>query len=162
MSTIVGTGIDADPDRGGVLSVSLDSAELQRLLPHAWPFLMLDTVSGLEPGRRAEAVKCVTNAEWAVQGHFPGNPIFPGVLLIEAAAQLCGVVIGSQDTGGAPAIGYLVSVKRFRLRSVVRPGDQVRLVAQIENQRGALSEFRVTARVGAQTCAEGIVTIRVG
>ncbi|HKY14942.1 MAG TPA: 3-hydroxyacyl-ACP dehydratase FabZ [Microthrixaceae bacterium] len=154
-----------DTGRPTVLTASrrIDAGELQRLLPHAWPFLMLDAVTNLEPGVRGEAIKCVTNAEWAIHGHFPGEPILPGVLLIEAAAQLCGIVTASaSEPGASPSIGYLASVKRFRLRSLVQPGDQVRIEAHIERQRSRLAEFRVTARVAGRVCADGALMIRLG
>jgi len=144
--------------------LTLGPAELQRLLPHSWPFLLLDRVTSLEPGVRAVGVKCVTNTEWPFAGHFPGRPIFPGVLLIEAAAQLCGIVAGTAATDGdsAPRIGYLASVKQFRLRVPVEPGDQVHIEAVHERTHGALSQFRITERANGRTCANGVVMIGLG
>lgn len=147
-------------DAPASLGRSLDAAEIAQLLPHAWPFLMVDRVLEVTAGERLIATKSVTSSEWPLAGHFPGNPIFPGVLLVEAAAQAAGIylALSTLDAGGA-GLGYLASVKQFRLRTVVRPGDRVLIEVRPSSQRAALHEFRATLRVGGAVVAEGRLCI---
>ena len=112
----------------------LDINQIKEYLHHRYPFLFLDRVLDYEPGIRGTAIKNVTANEPFFQGHFPGRPIMPGVLMIEAVAQLGAVVLGTEleaKTGKASKVmGYFASVKEFKFKQPVIPGDQ--LVISIE------------------------------
>ncbi len=149
------------PATTSATSGRMEAHELARLLPHRWPFLMLDRVLTVEPGRRLVAMRCISQGDWSLAGHFPGNPIAPGVLLIESAAQAAGVYLALDSGQGlASGIGYLVGVKRFRFRAVVRPGDSVTIeVSPSGGSRATLHEFRAVLRVDGVTVAEGTLSI---
>lgn len=140
------------PLRGTVLTAD----EITRLLPHRYPFLLLDRVTALVPGVRAEAIKNVSAADPVLAGHFPGRMIFPGVLLIECIAQLAAVVYGTaaavQATGQpvadvADRVGYLAEVRQAKFLRPVLPGDQVRLQAQAGTRVGRLMSITGQASV---------------
>ena len=135
---------------------ALTNDEVREILPHRWPFLLLDRVERVEAGVSGVAVKNVAATEMWFQGHFPATAVFPGVLLVEAMAQLAGVVFA---LAGAGPIGYLAAVRSMRFRRPVVPGDQVVLTANRLAAGGGLAEFRVEARVGNQVAAEGTLSI---
>ena len=133
-----------------------------RVLPHAYPFLFVDRVLVLEPGVRGIGLKNVTIDEPCFEGHFPDWPVLPGVLLIEALAQMAGivwrggVVTGEDDAGiAAGTISYLATVDKFKFRRPVFPGDQVILIAQHLSAWRTLARFSVRAEVGGNPVAEG-------
>lgn len=123
------------------------------LLPHRYPMLMVDAMKEVEPGRRGLGVKNVTSNEHYLQGHFPGEPIMPGVMAIECMAQVAGIVLasGASLAGGgataAPKPAYLMSVDSFKFRKPIRPGDtllvDVRVVRQFQNLAKVAGEIRV-------------------
>jgi 3-hydroxyacyl-[acyl-carrier-protein] dehydratase len=138
--------------RGTVLTAD----EIARLLPHRYPFLMLDRVTSLVPGVRADAIKNISAADPVLAGHFPGRMIFPGVLLIECIAQLAAVVYGTaaavRATGQpvadvADRVGYLAEVRQAKFLRPVVPGDQVRLQAQAGARVGRLMSITGQASV---------------
>lgn len=147
-------------------ALCLDSDALRRLLPHRHPFLLLDRVTELEPGRRGVAVKCVSVAEPCFAGHFPERAVFPGVLIVEALAQLAGVVQASAHPdddgsarGGVPRIGYLASLHGFKFRRAVVPGDRMVLEARANASVGGLTDFAVSATVDGETVATGRLAV---
>ncbi|MGL5689046.1 MAG: 3-hydroxyacyl-ACP dehydratase FabZ, partial [Weissella cibaria] len=104
----------------------LNTQQIQEILPHRYPMLMLDTVEELVPGEKTVAIKNVTINEEVFQGHFPGNPTFPGALTIEALAQAGAVALLSMpEFKGKTA--YFGGIKKARFRKMVQPGDQMRL-----------------------------------
>ena len=105
----------------------LDIIGIQKLLPHRYPFLLVDRILELEPGKRAVGLKNVSMNETFFHGHFPGHPVMPGVLIIEALAQVGGVAILSQRDGDNSKIQYLAGINEARFRRPVQPGDQSRL-----------------------------------
>ena len=104
-----------------------DVNEIQKLLPHRYPFLMIDGILEMERLKRIVGVKNVTNNEYYFQGHFPGKPIMPGVLLIEGMAQTAGALcVASHSVSTRPSIVYLMTIDKAKFRKPVTPGDQVR------------------------------------
>jgi 3-hydroxyacyl-[acyl-carrier-protein] dehydratase len=145
-------------------SLPLLAEDLQEILPHRHAFALLDRVDELDAGRRAVGMRLVTRNDPALDGHFPGRPIMPGVLLIEALAQLAGVVLWSSAelaAAGRPPLGVLAGVKKFRFHRLVVPGDAVRLEATISARVGGVSEFRVAAHVERELAAEGGLQLAV-
>ncbi len=125
-------------------------------IPHRYPFLLIDRIIEFEPGKRAVGIKNVTMNEWFFQGHFPGMPIMPGVLILEALAQLGAVVVlyGEQNRGKIPVF---TGVDRLRFRRQVVPGDQLRLEAEISKMKGSMGKGVVRALVDGEVAVEGQV-----
>ncbi|AUS77265.1 3-hydroxyacyl-ACP dehydratase FabZ [Actinoalloteichus sp. AHMU CJ021] len=142
-------------DRPAV-TAPLSNDQIRDLIPHRWPMLMLDRVDSVEPGVRGTAVKNVTATELWFQGHFPTEAVLPGVVVIEALAQLSGVVFA---LAGASEISYLTGVRSMRFRRRIVPGDRLVLTAERTAGARGIGEYRVTARVDDQIAAEGVITI---
>ena len=136
-----------------------DFKELLRILPHRYPFLLIDRVVSVEPGRRIVAVKNVTANEPFFQGHFPGHPIMPGVLLCEAMAQAAGVVVFLATPERTHLLVYLAGLDNVKFRRPVVPGDQVRLELEVLKRRQPLWRFLGKAIVGDALAAEAEVTV---
>lgn len=152
------------------LAQGLNADEIGAILPHRHPFRLLDRVVELEPGRRAVAWKNVSVAEPCFTGHFPQTAIFPGVLILEALAQLAGVVHASSVTArdggssngrgsGSPRIGYLAAVRNIKFMRLVRPGDRLVLSATLGATFGNLVDFTVDATVDGEVAASGRLAI---
>jgi len=138
----------------------LDSAEIQRIIPHRYPFLLIDRVLELEPGKRIVGVKNVSGNEPFFQGHFPGNPIMPGVLIVEALAQAGSVLLLSQpeERGKLP---LFAGIDGLRFRRPVVPGDQLRLEVEFIMRRRSIGRGRARATVDGELAAEGELTFAV-
>lgn len=137
----------------------MDIEAIRAHLPHRYPFLLVDRVVALEPGVSIEAYKNLTINEPFFDGHFPDNPVFPGVLLVEAMAQAAGI-LGFKTMGKTPADGsiyYLVGVDGLRFKRPCVPGDQVRLHAEIVSERRGIWKFAVSAKVDGETCASATI-----
>jgi 3-hydroxyacyl-[acyl-carrier-protein] dehydratase len=141
------------------MGVVLTAADILARLPHRHPFVMLDAVTELVPSRSGTALKNISISDPVFTGHFPGEPIYPGVLLIESAGHLCGLIMADLDEAAAPAIGYLASVKRFRFTTLVRPGDQVIIRATAGTSFGGMTEFSVALGVNGTDVASGSLVI---
>jgi len=137
--------------------VTIDIEEIERIIPHRYPFLLVDRVIEIEEGRRGVGIKNVTANEWFFEGHFPGKKIMPGVLIVEALAQVAAVtLLRGADTGGKlPLFG---GIEQLRFRRPVVPGDQLRLEFELEKMRGPVGKGRVRATVDGQVAAEGSIT----
>jgi 3-hydroxymyristoyl/3-hydroxydecanoyl-(acyl carrier protein) dehydratase len=122
---------------------------------HYW----LDRIVHLEPGVRATGLKAVALAEDEFEAHFPGNPILPGVYLLEGLAQTAGVLI--EQTVEGRQLGLLTTVERARFQAFVRPGDQVRLEAELESLEAGVARVRATATVGDTTVASARLTFKL-
>ena len=133
----------------------IDIDKILDLLPHRYPFLMIDRVVELSPGERAVAIKCVSINEPHFQGHFPEQPIMPGVLLCEAFAQTAAVVALSANEEIAGKAVYLLGLDKVRFRKPVRPGDQVRITAEKETEARGIWKFRCFAEVDGVKVADG-------
>lgn len=122
---------------------------IEQLLPHRDPFLMIDRIVELEKGKRAVCIKEISGNEEFFKGHFPDEPIMPGVLILEAMAQTGGIAILSMPTHQGK-IGYLASIERVRFRLPSGPGDQILIEATIENIRAHICYIQAKASVNDQ------------
>ncbi|REC94086.1 3-hydroxyacyl-ACP dehydratase FabZ [Kushneria indalinina] len=134
----------------------MDINEIQEYLPHRYPFLLVDRVTALELGECITACKNVSYNEPFFQGHFPGHPIMPGVLIIEALAQAAGI-LGFKTVDKRPADGYIyyyVGSDNVRLKRPVFPGDQLTLEARMLKARRGIWKFSCRAHVGGEVVCE--------
>jgi len=137
----------------------IDINGIQNLLPHRYPFLMVDRITELEPNAKAVGIKNVTVNEPFFQGHFPGNPIMPGVLIVEAMAQIAGVLaFGSGVKGNAV---FFMSIEKAKFRKPVVPGDQLKMEIKVLQQRGNVWKFSGTATVDEKVVSEADFTAMV-
>lgn len=134
----------------------IDIKEIQEILPHRYPFLMVDRVIELEPGKRAAGIKNVTINEAFFTGHFPGNPIMPGVLIVEALAQVAGILALRSGFDGDTL--YFMSIEKAKFRKPVVPGDQLRLEVNILQRRGQVVRCSGNALVDGKVVAEAECT----
>lgn len=138
----------------------LDINQIQKYLFHRYPFLLVDRVLDYVPGKSGVGIKNVTFNEPHFTGHFPEQPIMPGVLMIEALAQMAAIVlgtsIGQKDERDPRVMGYFASVKNFRFKQPVIPGDQLRLTIEFTSRRGRIYSAHGKAEVvGGKLAAEG-------
>lgn len=132
----------------------LSIQEIKKILPHRYPFLLVDRVVELEPGKRAVGIKNVTVNEPFFQGHFPDYPIMPGVLIAEALAQTAGIAVAVQEENKGK-LGVLASIESFKFKYQVQPGDTLRLEAEILMSKMGVTKAKVTATVDGKVAAEG-------
>lgn len=139
----------------------LNTAEIMEILPHRHPFLLIDTVEELESGVRAVAKKAVSFNEPYFAGHFPGNPVMPGVLIIEALAQTGAVAILSQpEWKGKTA--YFAGINHARFKQKVVPGDVLTLETEIIKVKGPIGIGKATAYVDGKTACIAELTFAIG
>jgi 3-hydroxyacyl-[acyl-carrier-protein] dehydratase len=140
---------------------SIGAADIQRILsalPHRYPFLMVDRITNIRGDEFAIGIKNVTANEPQFQGHFPGNPVFPGVLLIEGMAQTAGAIcILSKNLVGKPQIVYFMTIDKAKFRKPVTPGDTIEYHMTKISQRRSMWWFRGEAKVAGQLVAEAEV-----
>ena len=136
---------------------ALDVEAIMARIPHRYPLLLVDRILEVEPGRRIVGLKNVSANEPFFQGHFPGHPIMPGVLVVEAMAQVGGV-LASFRPGSEGHIAYFAAIDRCRFRRPVRPGDQLITEVTLLRTRPRLGQMRGTARVDGAVVAEGVFT----
>lgn len=130
--------------------------EIMKLLPHRYPFLLVDKIIEINGDDSAIGIKNVTANEPQFQGHFPGNPIMPGVLLIEAMAQTAGAIC-ARKVGGETTLVYFMTIDNARFRKPVVPGDRVEFHVVKQKQRGNIWKFHCNAMVDGQKVAEADV-----
>ena len=140
------------------VKTTLDINDILHLLPHRYPFLLIDRVIDLTPAKRIVAIKNVTINEPFFAGHFPGAPIMPGVLVVEAMAQAGGVLLLTEVKNRDSKLILFTGIDRARFRSPVLPGDQLRVEVDVLAWRGKAARMQGTAYVGERRAAEGIVT----
>ena len=140
----------------------LDVNEIQKLLPHRYPFLMIDGILEMERLKSIVGVKNVTINEQFFQGHFPGKPIMPGVLIIEAMAQTGGLLLLLEIPERESKLLYFVAVDNARFRRPVVPGDQLRLEVKVVNWRGGdFAKLEGRATVDGNLCAEATLMCKM-
>lgn len=134
----------------------MDVRQIMACLPHRYPFLLVDRVLELEPGQRVRGVKNVTINEPFFPGHFPGQPVMPGVLIIEAMAQLAGILVlaGQEHEVAEDAIFYLAGIDKARFKRPVTPGDQLQMEARLLVAKRSLTKFAVRAEVEGKLACE--------
>ena len=131
----------------------LDSSDIQKILPHRYPFLLVDKIIELESDKRAVGIKNVTMNEHFFTGHFPGNPVMPGVLIIEAMAQVAGVLmLNKKENVGKTA--YFVSLDKAKFRKTVVPGDQLRLEVEVIKLKSKTGQVHTKALVDGEIVSE--------
>lgn len=134
--------------------MSMDIRQIQATLQHRYPFLLVDRILELEPGKRAVGVKNVTVNEEFFNGHFPGNPVMPGVLTVEAMAQVGGILLLC-STGNEGKLAFFAGIDKLRFRRPVVPGDQLVTEVTLLKTKGDIGRVAVTGRVDGQVVAEG-------
>jgi 3-hydroxyacyl-[acyl-carrier-protein] dehydratase len=133
----------------------MDVRAIEAVLPHRYPFLLVDRVLSLEPMKKLVAVKCVTVNEPFFAGHFPGHPVMPGVLILEALAQAAALLAkGSMADDPGDVVTYLMAIDNARFRKPVVPGDRVELHVEVVRQKGSIWKEKGIAVVDGETVAE--------
>jgi len=138
---------------------TVNKDEILKNLPHAFPFRMIDRILEIEKGKKAIALKNVSIDEPYFLGHFPKDPVMPGVLILEAMAQTGGLAFQSSFESGGEGIPVLARVEEFRLKRKVIPGDQVNIEAEVLQIFSDLAKVKVLARVNGETVAEGTLIL---
>jgi 3-hydroxyacyl-[acyl-carrier-protein] dehydratase len=132
----------------------LTTSQIQKLLPHRWPFLLVDRIVEYDPeAKRIVGLKSVTATEWFFQGHFPGQPIMPGVLQVEALAQTMGIYV-AQQPGFGDRLGLFASIEECRFKRIVTPGDQLRLEVTMERLGSKYGRGHAIATVDGDVACE--------
>ena len=139
---------------------TLGRAEIEAILPHREPFLLLDEVLEIEPGVRVLARKHVREDEWYLAGHFPGNPIMPGVLMVEALAQTGAVAVLSEEANKGK-LALFAGIDDVRFKRLVRPGDTLELECVLERVRGPVGRGKARATVEGKLAVRGTLTFAV-
>ncbi|MCL1698239.1 MULTISPECIES: 3-hydroxyacyl-ACP dehydratase FabZ [unclassified Lysinibacillus] len=131
----------------------LEIQQIQEVLRHRYPFLLVDRVLELEEGKRAVAIKNVTINEEFFNGHFPNYPVMPGVLIVEALAQVSAIIMLTKE-GNQGRLGLLAGIDNCRFKKQVKPGDQLRLEVEITRLKGAVGKGRGIATVDGEIVCE--------
>ena len=135
--------------------------EIEELIPHRHPFLLVDCIEELEPGVRAVGYKCVTFREDFFKGHFPGEPVMPGVLIVEALAQVgAAAILSLEENKGKTA--YFGAIDHVRFRRKVIPGDRLRLECELIRRKGPVGVGRAEASVDGETAVTAELTFMIG
>jgi 3-hydroxyacyl-[acyl-carrier-protein] dehydratase len=138
----------------------LGRQEIEAILPHREPFLLIDEVLELEPGARVVARKRVRADEWYLAGHFPDRPVMPGVLIVEAMAQTGAVAVLTEEENRG-RIALFAGIDDCRFKRIVEPGDELELSCELQRVRGAIGRGKATARVDGELAARGTLTFAV-
>lgn len=142
------------------MKLPLGRREIEEIIPHREPFLLLDEVTVLEPGVRVVARKLVRPDEWYLAGHFPGRPIMPGVLMVEALAQAGAVAVLSEPENRGKLVLF-AGIDDLRFKRIVEPGDELELTCELEKVRGPIGRGKATATVRGELAVRGVLTFAV-
>jgi 3-hydroxyacyl-[acyl-carrier-protein] dehydratase len=152
------TGASRADDPLRMPGVVLSTREIERLIPHRWPFLMVDRIVEYDPARQyIRGEKAVTATEWFFQGHFPGLPVMPGVMQVEALAQTMAVYVAQQE-GFGDRIGLFAGIEECRFKRVVQPGDRLSLEVTMEKLGRRFGRGRAVASVDGDTACEATLS----
>ena len=133
---------------------SADISQLMKLLPHRYPFLMIDRIINIDGDNSAIGIKNISVNEPMFQGHFPDNPVFPGVLIIEGIAQTAGAIAIASDRTKGPHVVYMVTVDKCKFRKPARPGDVIEYHIRKIRRRSSMGWYEARAMVGSTLIAE--------
>ena len=139
----------------------LISNQIHEIIPHRYPFLLVDRIDELEPGRRALGVKCISANEMQFMGHFPQQHVMPGVLIIEALAQVGAVAILSLEDNKRK-IAYFAGIKSAKFRQKVIPGDVLTLETELIKIKGSIGVGKAIAKLGDKVAVEAELTFAIG
>jgi 3-hydroxyacyl-[acyl-carrier-protein] dehydratase len=139
----------------------MDSREIQNVLPHRFPFLLVDKIIELEPKVKAVGIKNVTINEPFFQGHFPDFPVMPGVLIVEALAQVAGILAFKSESSSEGGSVFFMSIEKAKFRRPVVPGDQLRLELNVIKQRGNVWKCAGEAFVDGKLVSEAELTAMI-
>jgi 3-hydroxyacyl-[acyl-carrier-protein] dehydratase len=145
-------------EQSGAVSLPMEAAQIMDYLPHRYPFLLVDRIIELEPGKRAVGIKNVTANEPQFTGHFPTRPIMPGVLMVEALAQTAGMAVITLDAYRGK-LGLFAGIDECRFRRMALPGDTLRLECTVEKLRGMFGRVRGVATVDGEVAAEAVLSL---
>ncbi|MCT1905517.1 3-hydroxyacyl-ACP dehydratase FabZ [Oceanobacillus sojae] len=138
----------------------MDIQQIKEVLPHRYPFLLVDQVKDIEEGKKVTAIKNVTANEPFFPGHFPDYPVMPGVLILEALAQTGAIaVLGMEQNKGK--IGFLAGVDKCRFKRQVKPGDQLELTVEIIRMKGPIGKGKGIATVNGEVACEAEITFAI-
>lgn len=138
--------------------ISLDIVEIMKMIPHRYPFLLVDKITECVPGKYAKGYKNLTMNEEFFQGHFPGNPIFPGVLQLEAMAQCSAPILMSLNTF-KDKLCLFASMENVRFRTIVRPGDKFEMEIQLTKLKGPIGKVHAVGSVDGKVAVEADMTV---
>jgi 3-hydroxyacyl-[acyl-carrier-protein] dehydratase len=140
--------------------MDMDIQEIKETIPHRYPFLLVDKVTEMEEGKRVVGIKNVTANEPFFQGHFPEYPVMPGVLIVEALAQVGAIgVLGMEANKGK--LGFLAGLDKCRFKQQVKPGDQLQLEVEITRIKGPIGKGKGIATVDGKTACEAEITFAI-
>lgn len=139
------------------MTTELITKEIMTILPHAYPFLLVDRITNLEYKKKVQGYKNVTVNESWVTGHFPGNPILPGAYITEICAQVAGLVTYDASRDGVKIEGMLVKIDNMKFLSVVTPGDRLDVEAELLSEFNSVFKVKVKASVSGKTVAKGVL-----
>ncbi len=139
------------------MDVNLGADAIEKIIPHRYPMLLVDRMVEIEEGASGVGIKNVTANEWFFEGHFPGNRVMPGVLIVEALAQVAAITLlkNVDHAGKIPMFG---GIEKMRFRRPVTPGDQLRLSFTLERMRGPVGRGAVEASVDGTVVANGVIS----
>ncbi len=141
--------------------MTLNSAEIQEILPHRYPFLMVDKITDCVPGQEATGIKCVSANEMQFMGHFPGHPVMPGVLILEALAQVGAVALLTEEENKGKLV-FFGGIKNARFKRQVEPGDLLTLKCKLTGRKGPVGFGQAQAYVDGQLAAKAEISFAIG